>query len=80
MTYSLIHTYIYTVSYRTSYTQPRTEYHIHSLIQNLIYAVFAGELGGAKGLPPPPHSWAADPSNDVAVWHIKLDAGLGFKV
>eukprot|EP00802_Teleaulax_amphioxeia_P021805 Tamp_22190.p1 GENE.Tamp_22190~~Tamp_22190.p1 ORF type:complete len:352 (-),score=53.00 Tamp_22190:46-1056(-) len=37
--------------------------------------VFAGELEGAKGLPPPPHSWAADPSNDVAVWHIKLDAG-----
>ena len=37
--------------------------------------VFAGEFQGATGLPPPPNSWAADPANDVAVWHIALDAG-----
>ena len=34
--------------------------------------IYAGELRGSRGLPPPPHSWAADAENDVAVWHIAL--------
>lgn len=37
--------------------------------------VVAGELAGKKAPPPPPHSWAADPKHDVAIWTIHLDAG-----
>ena len=35
--------------------------------------VWAGELGGKKGLPPPPDSWASKPESDLAVWHIRLE-------
>ena len=42
--------------------------------------VFAGQLGDAKGLPPPPSSWAASEDNDVAVWMIELDAGGSFTI
>ena len=34
--------------------------------------VCAGALGELIPPPPPPHSWAADPANDVAIWSIKL--------
>jgi redox-sensitive bicupin YhaK (pirin superfamily) len=34
----------------------------------------AGDYAGTKALPPPPHSWAADPDNHVAVWVIDLAA------
>jgi hypothetical protein len=37
--------------------------------------VFAGELFGKRALPPPPDSWAADPSHEVGVWHIVLQPG-----
>jgi hypothetical protein len=38
-------------------------------------SIFAGELLGKKALPPPPNSWAADPANEVAVWHLALKSG-----
>jgi quercetin 2,3-dioxygenase len=34
--------------------------------------VWAGTFGGLTGLPPPQNSWASDPANEVAVWHIVL--------
>ncbi|MDY7103616.1 MAG: pirin family protein [Actinomycetota bacterium] len=37
--------------------------------------VIAGALDGEVPPPPPPHSWAARPDNDVAIWHVRLDAG-----
>jgi len=37
--------------------------------------VFAGQFADAKGLPPPPDSWAVDPNNEVAVWHVELPPG-----
>jgi hypothetical protein len=37
--------------------------------------VIAGELADAHPPAPPPHSWAASPDADVAIWSIKLDAG-----
>jgi len=40
--------------------------------------VFAGELAGAKGLPPPPASWAAEEANDVGVWHLTMAPGAVF--
>ena len=37
--------------------------------------IVAGVLDGLSAAPPPPNSWAARPEADVAVWHIRLDAG-----
>ena len=37
--------------------------------------IVAGEVGGEAALPPPPHSWAADPDNHLAVWLIGMEAG-----
>lgn len=37
--------------------------------------VIAGALDGEVPPPPPPHSWAARPDTDVAIWHVRLDAG-----
>jgi redox-sensitive bicupin YhaK (pirin superfamily) len=38
-------------------------------------SVIAGDFEGKTGLPPPPDSWAHDPSNDVAILLIKLAGG-----
>jgi quercetin 2,3-dioxygenase len=35
-------------------------------------AVVAGRVGDARGLAPPPKSWAADAANDVSIWTIKM--------
>ena len=35
----------------------------------------AGTLGDAKGLPPPPDSWAADNESDLAIWTITMEPG-----
>jgi redox-sensitive bicupin YhaK (pirin superfamily) len=40
--------------------------------------VVAGELGGKRAPPPPPHSWAARPDTDVAIWNIHMQAGATF--
>jgi quercetin 2,3-dioxygenase len=40
--------------------------------------IYAGELNGKKGLPPPPDSWANDSNNEVAVWHLTLKSGASF--
>ncbi len=37
--------------------------------------VVAGELDGKRAPPPPPHSWAARPDTDVAIWSIRMQAG-----
>ncbi len=34
--------------------------------------ITAGDYASTKALPPPPHSWAADPDNHVAAWVIDL--------
>lgn len=40
-----------------------------------LVTVVAGEFEGAQAPPPPPHSWAADPRHDVAIWTIDLEPG-----
>ncbi|HYO58204.1 pirin family protein [Archangium sp.] len=40
--------------------------------------VVAGQLEGRRAPPPPPHSWAARPDSDVAIWIIRLDAGASW--
>lgn len=37
--------------------------------------VIAGALGDLQPLTPPPSSWAARPDADVAIWHLRMDAG-----
>ncbi len=37
--------------------------------------VIAGRLDAAEAPAPPPDSWAADADHDVAIWHVRLDAG-----
>ena len=38
-------------------------------------ACIAGTLGDAKGMPPPPDSWASQPESDLAIWTIKMEPG-----
>jgi redox-sensitive bicupin YhaK (pirin superfamily) len=38
-------------------------------------ACIAGSLGSAKGLPPPPDSWASQTGSDLAIWTIKMQPG-----
>ena len=40
--------------------------------------VIAGRLPGATPPPPPPHSWAARTESDLAIWHVRLDAGTSW--
>jgi hypothetical protein len=42
--------------------------------------VVAGALDGLDPLAPPPHSWAADPSSDVAIWSIALEPGATWTI
>eukprot|EP00467_Chlorarachnion_reptans_P019838 CAMPEP_0114500284 /NCGR_PEP_ID=MMETSP0109-20121206/7878_1 /TAXON_ID=29199 /ORGANISM="Chlorarachnion reptans, Strain CCCM449" /LENGTH=348 /DNA_ID=CAMNT_0001677927 /DNA_START=167 /DNA_END=1213 /DNA_ORIENTATION=+ len=42
--------------------------------------VWAGELEGVAALEPPKNSWAKDPKNDVAVWHITLNPGAKYTI
>jgi len=42
--------------------------------------VMAGALDGLQPLAPPPHSWAARPEADVAIWSIALAAGASWTV
>lgn len=35
----------------------------------------AGAIGRARGLPPPPDSWASSPHADLAIWTLALSAG-----
>jgi hypothetical protein len=37
--------------------------------------VIAGALDGVTPPAPPPHSWAARPDADAAIWHVRLAAG-----
>lgn len=40
--------------------------------------VAAGAIGDAVPPAPPPHSWAARPDSDVAIWNIRLGAGASW--
>lgn len=40
--------------------------------------IIAGELNGVTAPAPPPNSWAAEKSNEVAVWNFNMEAGATF--
>ena len=35
----------------------------------------AGSVGDARGLPPPPDSWASHAQSDLAIWTVKMEPG-----
>jgi redox-sensitive bicupin YhaK (pirin superfamily) len=37
--------------------------------------LIAGDLGDTTSLAPPPHSWAANPDNHLAIWLINMEPG-----
>jgi redox-sensitive bicupin YhaK (pirin superfamily) len=37
--------------------------------------IIAGQLADTRAPAPPPKSWAADPSSDIAIWTIKMEPG-----
>jgi hypothetical protein len=43
-----------------------------------VVEVIAGELNGTTAPAPPPNSWAADKSNEVAAWNFAMEAGATF--
>jgi len=45
-----------------------------------VVEIIAGKLDGIIAAAPPPDSWAADPSNEVAVWNIKMEAGASWTI
>lgn len=40
--------------------------------------IVAGSLKGNNAPDPAPHSWAADASNEVAIWYFQMDAGAAW--
>jgi redox-sensitive bicupin YhaK (pirin superfamily) len=42
--------------------------------------VIAGELHGHRAPAPPPRSWASRAEADVAIWHLRLDAGASMEL
>jgi redox-sensitive bicupin YhaK (pirin superfamily) len=42
--------------------------------------LIAGAIDGVQPLPPPPHSWAANPEAEVAIWSIAIEPGAAWTV
>lgn len=42
--------------------------------------IIAGALGESRSLPAPPNSWAARAEADVAIWHLRFDAGASLEL
>jgi quercetin 2,3-dioxygenase len=42
--------------------------------------VIAGGIGDRRALAPPPDSWAADPTNELAIWTIRMDPHAAWKM
>jgi quercetin 2,3-dioxygenase len=42
--------------------------------------VIAGALGGVTPPQPPPHSYAARPGSDVAIWHVAMEPGARWEM
>ena len=49
--------------------------HVRSASGDTDVTVWAGSIGDVTALAPPPHSWASDPANEVAVLLIKVAPG-----
>jgi len=45
-----------------------------------VVTVVAGSLAGLTPPAPPPHSWAARPDTELAIWHLRLDPGATWEL
>ena len=54
--------------------------HVDAAGRRAVITVIGGALDGLAPLPPPPHSWAADPASDLAIWSIALEPGASWTV
>ena len=54
--------------------------HVHTdaIGKKTVVEVIAGHLDKSQAPSPPPDSWAADNTHEVAVWNIKMEAGATF--
>ncbi|PWW51461.1 pirin family protein [Actinokineospora spheciospongiae] len=52
----------------------------HRPADGVVVTVIAGALGAAEPPQPPPNSWAARPDADLAIWHLRLDAGASWEL
>lgn len=43
-------------------------------------ALIAGQIGDKKAPAPAPNSWAADPSNEVAIWTLKMEPNAQYQI
>lgn len=48
--------------------------------QSVKITVWAGELEGLRGLPPPPHSYGSDPRSELAVLFFELAPGATYRL
>ena len=42
--------------------------------------IISGTVGGVRALPSAPDSWAADPSNELAIWTIRMEPHASWKI
>ncbi len=56
--------------------------HMHTDVagKKTVVEVIAGQLEKSQAPTPPPDSWAADASHEVAVWNMKMEAGATFTI
>jgi hypothetical protein len=54
--------------------------HIDATNKKTVVEVIAGTLDKSHAPTPPPDSWAADATNEVAVWNLKMEAGATFTI
>ena len=53
----------------------QTVHHLDDAGHATEVVVVAGQLDGAQGLPPPPHSWASQDGADLAIFTIRMNPG-----
>lgn len=54
--------------------------HVDENKKNTVVEVIAGKIATDLAPAPPPDSWAADASNEVAIYNIKMEAGATWKL
>ena len=45
-----------------------------------VVTIIAGAVGNVQAPAPAPDSWAADPENEVAIWHLNLEASASWEL
>jgi redox-sensitive bicupin YhaK (pirin superfamily) len=54
--------------------------YVDSNNKKTVVEIIAGKIDNLKAPLPPPDSWAADESNELAVWNIKMNSGASWTI